>query len=198
MPLNVQYLISCVEPKDYPAGDRPEIAIAGRSNAGKSSFINAMTGSNVAHVSKSPGKTRLLSFFNLGKYYRLVDMPGYGFASRSGDEVKMWQGMIETYLSTRESLVGLILVMDIRREWTTEEALLVDFMNQSGKPTAVVLTKTDKLSRSEILKLKKGIEKASQLSAVFCVSNLKKDGVVEVEEYIFENWIKPNMQRKSK
>lgn len=191
MSMDVQYLKSAVFPKDYPPGDRPEIAIAGRSNAGKSSYINALTNSRIAKVSQTPGKTRLLSFFNIGEHYRFVDMPGYGFASRSGDEVVSWQKMIEDYLTFRENLVGLVLVIDINRDWQKDEAMLLDFMYTSGKPVIVVLTKADKLSKGEIQKRKKSLQETSGIQNIFPVSSPKNFGVEETEEFIFKNWVKP-------
>lgn len=116
MPAQVQYIKSAVFPQDYPQTKLVEIAFAGRSNAGKSSLINQISDSKIAHVSQTPGKTRLLSFFNVREKYILVDMPGYGFSKRAGDEQRTWEGMVETYIREREQLKGLILVMDIRRE----------------------------------------------------------------------------------
>lgn len=179
-------------------GDRPEVAIAGRSNAGKSSFINALTQSKIAKVSQTPGKTRLLSFFDVGANYRLVDMPGYGFASRSGDEMRSWQTMIEDYLSLRGNLVGLVLIMDINRDWDRDEAMLVHFMYSVAKPVLVVLTKADKLSRSEIEKRKKQIQKSSGINNIFTVSSLKGEGIEETEEFIFQNWVKEQKSPKGK
>jgi len=171
-------------------GDRPEVALAGRSNAGKSSFLNAITNSKIAKVSQTPGKTRLLSFFDVGEKYRLVDMPGYGFASRSGDEMKSWQSMIEGYLSMRGNLVGLVLVMDINRDWEREEEMLTRFMFSLERPVAVVLTKADKLSKGEIQKRKKLIQNASGAEFIFVVSSVKNSGIDEAEDFIFKNWVK--------
>lgn len=185
-----KYLKSAVLPKDYPTADRPEVAIAGRSNAGKSSFLNAVCGSAVAKVSQSPGKTRLLNFFDFGTHYRWVDMPGYGFASRSGDEMHDWQAMIETYLTTRETLSGLLLVMDARRDWTEDEELLKRFCFQMDRPMAIALTKIDKLKKPEVAQRVKAIQKQADLSAIFPISNVKKNGVKELEEFIFSEWVK--------
>ncbi|MBV2167936.1 MAG: ribosome biogenesis GTP-binding protein YihA/YsxC [Bdellovibrio sp.] len=190
MPKTIQFIKSAVLAKDYPLNKLAEVAIAGRSNAGKSSFINALAKGKVAKVSSTPGKTRLLNFFNMEDSYVLVDMPGYGFAARSGDEMTEWHQMIETYLMTRENLVGLILVMDIRRSWTPDEELLKKFSDQRGFPLAVVLTKADKMSRSQMLQAVAKIKKTSGLSAVFPVSSMKKEGQDEVEEYVYENWVK--------
>lgn len=190
MPKIIQFIKSAVLAKDYPVHKKAEVAIAGRSNAGKSSFINALSKGKVAKVSSTPGKTRLLNFFNMEDSYVLVDMPGYGFAARSGDEIAEWHRMIETYLMTRESLCGLILVMDIRRTWTDDEELLKKFSDQRGFPLAVVLTKADKMSRSQMLQAVAKIKKTSGLSAVFPVSATKKEGQDEVEDFVYENWIK--------
>lgn len=186
----VQFIKSAVLEKDFPKHDFLEVAIAGRSNAGKSSFINSLTSNKIAKVSSTPGKTRLLNFFQLDESYVLVDMPGYGFAARSGSEMKDWHRMIETYLMTRPQLAGLLLVMDIRRDWTEDEELLKEFSERRGFPLLVVLTKADKLSYSQSLQATAKIKKASGLSAVFPASALKKTGQDNIEEYIFENWIK--------
>ncbi|MGZ3746612.1 MAG: ribosome biogenesis GTP-binding protein YihA/YsxC [Pseudobdellovibrionaceae bacterium] len=187
---NIKFIKSAVLPKDYPQTGKKEIAIAGRSNAGKSSFLNALGNTKIAKVSNTPGKTRLLNFFSRGESYVLVDMPGYGFAARSGDEVRQWHTMIENYLSLREELVGLVLVMDSRRDWTEDEELLKAFTDSRGLPLAVILTKSDKLNRNDIQKALRKIKKDAATEAVFMTSALKKEGQASAEEYIFENWIK--------
>jgi GTP-binding protein len=189
----MKYLKSAVLPPDYPDAKRPEVAVAGRSNAGKSSFLNSIAKSKVAHVSQSPGKTRLLNFFDFGEHYRFVDMPGYGFAARSGDEMKDWTKMIETYLSTRSNLKGLVLVMDIRRDWSEDEELLKQFCGRINLPICVLQTKSDKCSKNEIKKLQSGLMKVSQLSAVFPISSQANTGITEVEEFIFRDWIQPSL-----
>src|SRR6478752_6525097 len=136
MPKTIQFIKSAVLPKDYPIHKMAEVAIAGRSNAGKSSFINALTRNKVAKVSSTPGKTTLLNFFNMEDSYVLVDMPGYGFAARSNDEISQWHQMIEAYLMSRENLVGLVVIMDIRRDWTADEELLKKFSDERGFPLA--------------------------------------------------------------
>lgn len=190
MPKSIQFIKSAVLAKDYPIHKFGEVAIAGRSNAGKSSFINALTRNKVAKVSSTPGKTRLLNFFNMEDSYVLVDMPGYGFAARSNDEVVEWHEMIEAYLMGRENLRGLLLIMDIRRDWSADEELLKRFSEERGFSLAIVLTKADKLSRNQIFSAVAKIKKNSGVSAVFPVSSLKKTGQDEVERYMYENWVK--------
>ena len=121
----------------------------------------------------------------------MVDMPGYGFASRSIKEMEEWTASIETYIHTRESLAGLVLLMDIRRDWTDDEQMLSDFLSAVDRPMLIVLTKADQVTRNEMNKKIKQIEKAAQREPVFAVSALKKTGVEDVEEFIFKNWIKP-------
>lgn len=185
-----RFIKSAVQPRDYPPDKGIEIAIAGRSNAGKSSLVNLWTGSRLAKISNTPGKTRLLNFFDMSGKYVLVDMPGYGFAARSGDEMRDWQEMIEVYLGTRRALRGLLLVMDVRRSWSEDEELIKQFAEKSGFPMALVLTKIDKCNRSELQKALAGIRKDSQLEAIFPVSSLKKQGHVELEDFVFHQWVK--------
>jgi len=175
---------------DYPDQKRPEVAIAGRSNSGKSSFINVLTTSKIAKVSQEPGKTRLLNFFDVGDFYRLVDTPGYGFASRSGSEVMQWQEMLENYLSTRENLVGLLLLMDIKRDWTEDEEALLSYMNSSGRPTMILLSKDDRLKPGEIKRRCEAIKKQARVQNVWSISAQNETGIEEVEEYFFRQWVK--------
>ena len=193
----MKYLKSAVLPKDYPEANRPEVAIAGRSNAGKSSFLNALAKSKVAHVSQQPGKTRLLSFFDFGAKYRFVDMPGYGWAARSGDEMREWTTMIETYLSMRGNLEGLVLIMDIRREWEEDEDLLKEFAEKINLPICVVLTKADKCPKKELSKHRARIIKSSSTSDVFITSSETKQGIEEVEEFIYRQWILPSFESET-
>jgi len=187
----ISYIKSAVFEKDYPVHDKFEVAFMGRSNAGKSSLINNLSKSKIANVSQMPGKTRLLSFFNFADSYVLVDMPGYGYASRSGSEVDEWQPMIEAYLSERGCLAGLVLVMDIRRKWTKEEVVLVQFVQNYGRPVAIALTKADKITKSEIAKAVAKHKKDSKINEVFVVSNTKETGYKELEDHIYKSWIVP-------
>jgi GTP-binding protein len=189
MARRVDYLKTAVYPKDYPKADRPEIAIAGRSNAGKSSFINGLSKSQVAKTSQEPGKTRTLNFYNVGEFYRLVDMPGYGFAARARGEQEMWQEMVETYLEERVNLVGLMILLDIRRDWAADEEMIVRFCQRRNIPVVIVLSKADQMKTNEKINKIALIKKASQQEQVWPTSSLKKEGIEEVEKYVFDNWV---------
>ncbi len=192
----LKYLKSAVFPKDYPDTKRPEVAVAGRSNAGKSSFLNAISGNKVAHVSQTPGKTRLLSFFEAGTHYRMVDMPGYGFAARGSEEIAEWSKMIETYLSVRENLKGLVLLMDIRRDWEEDEELLKKFCGANNLPMMVVLTKADKCKPREVQERIQILRKKSQIAQIFPASAQTGDGIEGIEEFIFRDWILPATKKE--
>lgn len=188
------FIKSAVYEKDYPEISLPEVAIAGRSNSGKSTLINTLASSKIAKASSTPGKTRLLNFFNVGNKYTLVDMPGYGFAARSNHEMEDWQKMIENYLMLRPNLAGVVLLMDIRRNWAKEEILLKEFLDTLGCPLVLGLTKSDKISRSEKLSLVQKMKKVSGVSDIFPISSLKKEGHQEIEEFVYQNWIKEDGQ----
>jgi GTP-binding protein len=153
-------------------------------------LINGLAGAKIALVSSTPGKTRHLNFYQ-GKAYRLVDMPGYGFSARSGDEQSSWQEMIEPFLGARENLQGLMIVMDIRRDWSADEEDLLKWLSPRELPFAVVATKADKMSRSQALNRVRDIKKQSRAEHVMMTSSLQKKGYLEIEEFMFHSWIKP-------
>ncbi|MEO0337047.1 MAG: ribosome biogenesis GTP-binding protein YihA/YsxC [Pseudomonadota bacterium] len=185
----IQFIKSAVHPEDWPEASLPEVVFAGRSNAGKSSLINSLYGAQIAKVSGKPGKTRLLNFFSVNERYHLVDTPGYGYAAVSGDEVRAWQSMLETYFSLRGTIVGMVLVADIRRKWSDDEAALCEFMASLGRPVVAAFTKADKLKSNE---LKKAFQVKKQIvgpEKVMAISSTKKKGTMELEEYIFKQWV---------
>jgi GTP-binding protein len=186
--LGLEFVTSAADLEGCPRDSFPEVAIIGRSNAGKSSLINTLANSKIAKVSSTPGKTRLLNFFK-SKTFRLVDMPGYGFAARPEDEQKIWRRMIESYLAIRENLVGLLVVMDIRRDWSDDEENILNWLDPRHLPCAIILTKADKLARAERMKRVEKVKINSGVEFVFPVSALKKEGVVEVEDHVYKNWI---------
>lgn len=171
-----------------------EIAFAGRSNAGKSSAINTLANHNrLAYVSKQPGRTQLINFFSLGNQAYLVDLPGYGYAKVPEDMRKHWQQLLSTYLSQREPLYGLVLVMDARHPLTPLDRQMLDWFCVTGKPVHILLTKSDKLSRSEAVKTLTTVGKELKNwsnSSVQLFSSLKKQGIEEAEAVI-DVWLHP-------
>ncbi len=146
---SAEFIKSALHPEHYPPADLPEIAFAGRSNAGKSSLINTLLNrKNLVKTSRTPGKTRHLNFFLINRTFRFVDLPGYGYARVPMLLRRSWKGWIETYLSKRKALKGAVLVMDIRRVPAEEERSLTAWFARHGLPCITVLTKADKLSRS--------------------------------------------------
>lgn len=184
------FIKSAVKMRDFPVSKFKEVAMAGRSNAGKSSLINIWANQKIAKVSQAPGKTRLLNFFNMNDSYVIVDMPGYGYASRGGDELSTWRKMVENYLTQREQLAGLVLVMDMARDWETDEEILAQFMMKNDLPVVVALTKSDKFSKSDITKAVLRIKKQSRIEDVFPISSQTQFGCEDLEEFIFRTWIK--------
>ena len=146
--LNVAFLASAPDLARCPAGDAAEVAFAGRSNAGKSSVLNRLTGDrHTAKVSKTPGRTRLLNFFALDSGARLVDLPGYGYARASAQSQAKWQAAVNEYLSFREQLAGVVLVTDIRHPGMAFDEQFIDWALASEMPLHVLLNKADKLKR---------------------------------------------------
>ena len=149
--------------RDLPADSFYEVAFAGRSNAGKSSALNTLTHASLARTSKTPGRTQLLNFFKLDDDRRLVDLPGYGYAKVPIPLKLHWQRHLEAYLGGRESLKGLILMMDIRHPMTDFDLLMLDWAVASGMPMHILLTKADKLTygaaKNTLLKVQSEIRK---------------------------------------
>ena len=197
MPLfrNATFEISIAKPSGLPPPSGAEIAFAGRSNAGKSSAINTLAGHvRLAYVSKTPGRTQLINFFRLNNGALLVDLPGYGYAAVPEKIRRQWSGLIETYLRTRESLIGLVLIMDSRHPLTPLDRNMIDWFAPSGRPMHVLLTKSDKLPRgaaaATLQEVRRALEPLGPQVSVQLFSSLKKSGVEEVERVI-GGWLVP-------
>lgn len=147
----VEFLKSAVKSSDYPAGELREVALAGRSNVGKSSLINRLLNrKGLARISKTPGRTRTINFFLVNGGFYLVDLPGYGFAKVALNERQNWGRMIEGYLGNRENLAGMLLLVDSRHPPSTLDGQMYEWLGHYGVRTAIAATKADKLSRSQL------------------------------------------------
>lgn len=147
---NVLLTVSAVNPNQYPDTPFPDLAFAGRSNVGKSSFINKVLGrKSLARTSSKPGKTATINFYNIDDCLNFVDLPGYGYAKVSKEEKKKWSTMIETYLKSRPTLSQVILIVDIRHAPTENDAVMLNFIRAVCGRAVVVASKLDKLKNSE-------------------------------------------------
>jgi len=147
---SAKFITSATKPSQYPPADLPEIAFAGRSNVGKSSLINTLVNrKHLVKTSSTPGRTQLINFFNINDAMGFVDLPGFGYARVPVSVRKKWGPMIETFLSQRESLKGIVAIIDIRRTPGTEEIDLIRWLEHYNIDSILVITKADKLSRNK-------------------------------------------------
>ena len=147
---SAKFICSAVTPGQYPPDDLPEVAFAGRSNVGKSSLINKILNrKKLVRTSKTPGRTQLLNFFEINELWRFVDLPGYGYAKVPAEVQKRWRPMVESYLTTRVNLRGMVWLLDIRREVSKEDLQLWDWLQVKQVPVIIVVTKADKLSKNK-------------------------------------------------
>lgn len=157
---NAEIVISAVSPKQYPETDLPEIALAGRSNVGKSSFINTLIDrKNLARTSGKPGKTQTLNFYLIENALHFVDVPGYGYAKVSKTERAKWGEMIETYITSRKQLRAVVSLVDVRHDPSREDIQMYEFLKYYGIPVIVVATKADKIPRGKWNKHTSAIKK---------------------------------------
>ena len=146
-------LISAVKKEEYPVSAIPEIALVGRSNVGKSSMINkVLNRRNFAHVSSTPGKTATINFYEIDEKLMIVDLPGYGYATRSKDEIEKWGTMIDEYLNTRAQLMQVVLLVDSRHKPTKEDIMMLEWVRYRSDYAVVFATKSDKLSKTQLEK----------------------------------------------
>lgn len=178
--------------KDLPATSA-EIAFVGRSNAGKSSAINTLTNhTRLAYVSKTPGRTQHINFFELANGQFMVDLPGYGYAQVPEAVRQHWVTLLGNYLQTRSQLIGLILIMDIRHPLKELDKRMLDFFAVTKQPVHILLSKADKLSKNEQIKTLAQVKKllqpyvARQQVTVQLFSSLKKQGIDEVNQIVSE------------
>ncbi|MBS1142040.1 ribosome biogenesis GTP-binding protein YihA/YsxC [Ferribacterium limneticum] len=196
------FLTTVANLRDLPQDSVREVAFAGRSNAGKSSAINTLAGRvRLAFVSKTPGRTQHLNYFTLdeGKYF--VDLPGYGYAKAPEAIRSQWEGLIGPYLSKRDQLAGLVVIMDIRRPMTDLDLRLIDWFRPTGRPIHILLSKSDKLSRQDQTKALRSVKAEvatwgdADLYSVQLFSSLKKAGVEEAER-VLASWLEIEIKQK--
>lgn len=184
-----------VKPMQYPEPSVPEIAFAGRSNVGKSSLLNLLTRrKNLARVSGSPGKTRTINFYRINDEFRIVDLPGYGYARVSKSESEKWGAMMESYLENREGLLKVIQLVDIRHKPSAQDVQMYDYLKYFNLDGIVVATKADKVSSNQrsknILEIRKTLG-MSKVDKIIPVSALKKSGhevLLDEIEKLLENY----------
>ena len=178
------YTLSVHHPRELPRPAAPEIAFAGRSNAGKSSAINTLAGRRrLAFVSKTPGRTQLINFFSLGDDAFLVDLPGYGYAGVPGEVREHWREFVGTYITDRASLAAVVVVMDSRHPLTELDLTLLEWLRAAGRRAHVLLTKSDKLSkqaaRNTLAKVRRDLDRIYPGASVQLFSSLKREGIEE-------------------
>ncbi len=188
---NASFLISAVKESQYPEGDLPEFAFVGRSNIGKSSLINTLLGrKNLAKTSSTPGKTRTINFYEVTSdrgLFRFVDLPGYGFASVSKSEKESWKTFIDSYLTKRKNLVGILQLVDIRHAPSKEDMMMHEWIQYDGIPALLVMTKADKLSKNQRVKpvrqIKEKLKLKKEQKAV-AFSKMSEEGKEEIIEWL--------------
>ncbi len=182
--------------KQYPSGDVPEIAFAGRSNVGKSTLLNLITGrKNLARVSGNPGKTRTINFYNINSgLFRIVDLPGYGYAKLSRSQTESWGRMIEEYLENRPNLLKVAQLVDCRHEPSAQDVQMYDYLKYHGLDGLVIATKADKISKGKMGGNISIIRKKLKMSAddiVIPASSLARSGDDRIRdeiEKLLEAW----------
>lgn len=187
------FLKSAAKAAQLPADTGLEVAFAGRSNAGKSSAINALCGQKaLARTSKTPGRTQLINVFDLPEGRRLIDLPGYGFAKVPEAVRRQWGHMIGEYLNTRQSLAGLILIMDVRHPLTDHDLQMLAWCTHRSLPVHCLLTKADKLKRgaaqNTLLQVRRSLKETGLEASAQLFSALKYTGLEETW-HVLDNWL---------
>lgn len=168
---NPKFEISAVSPKQYPKNNLPEIVLVGKSNVGKSSFINTMINrKKLARTSSEPGKTRQINFYNIDETFYFVDLPGYGYSKMSKQEQVKVGEFIESYLKHRKEICLIIFLVDIRHDPTSNDFLMYDYVIRSGLPCMILTNKADKIAKTKVLDASKNIQ--NQLNPIGDITTL--------------------------
>ena len=190
---SAEFIISAMRISQYPEDNLPEVMLVGRSNVGKSSFINMIASNKkLARISSTPGKTRFLNFYLFNNSFYFVDVPGYGYAGVSKKEHKKFGLMIEEYLEKRPNLVRTYMLVDIRHKPNSDDILMYDYLKFHNIPVTVIATKADKLSNNKKIKAEKVIKDALKLrntDSFIVISNSSKEGKSKVLDEL-ENLVK--------
>lgn len=190
------FIKSASQVDQCPLDQGLEVAFAGRSNAGKSSALNTLTHARLARTSKTPGRTQLINFFGLDEQRRLVDLPGYGYAKVPLELKEHWKQHLDAYLTRRQSLAGVVLVMDIRHPLSPFDCMMLEWADTTGLPVHILLSKADKLSfgaaKGELLKIQNRVRKEfGNRATVQLFSSPKRLGVEEAHA-VLEGWLFPD------
>jgi len=185
---NINFIKSANQVSQFPEDSGREIAFVGRSNAGKSTALNAIfRRKNIAKTSKTPGRTQLINFFSVDDDCRVVDLPGYGFAAVSKEKRKQWDELISDYFRTRDALKGVFLIIDSRRMITQLDHLFLEFYLPLGKSLHVILTKADKLKKLERMEALQNTETSlGNVATIQLFSGTNKDGVTVAKQRLSE------------
>ncbi|HHZ16753.1 MAG TPA: ribosome biogenesis GTP-binding protein YihA/YsxC [Peptococcaceae bacterium] len=193
------FVVSAVNPQQYPQTEQPEIALVGRSNVGKSSFLNKfLNRRNLAKTSSTPGKTQTINFYHVNGAWYFVDLPGYGFARVARATQARWARFINRYLYQRKPLVGIIQLVDIRHAPTQDDVTMQEWLQECGLPYLVIATKADKISRGQYNKQIQSIKEKLNIAPeipVFPCSSETGEGMDKVADWI-ESLISPFQQEE--
>jgi GTP-binding protein len=190
---NVNLVVSAVRRSQYPDDELPEFIMLGRSNVGKSSFLNTLVNrKNLARISSKPGKTSTINFFNVEDKFYLVDVPGYGYADTSKEEVRKFGLMVEEYLEKRKELKRVFLLIDFRHSPTNDDKLMYDYLKYYQIPVTIVATKVDKVSSREKDKLIKSFKDTldivvgDNMVLFSCVNKSGREEILKIIEDVIE------------
>jgi GTP-binding protein len=184
-----KFMLSASKVSEAPEDQGKEVAFAGRSNAGKSSALNTLTRQNsLARISKTPGRTQLLNFFEIDEQRKFVDLPGYGYAKVPLAVKKQWHKMMEAYLNERDALCGIVLVTDVRHPLTEFDLQMIEWCEYAKLPLHMLLTKADKLNygaaKNTLLKVQRELQEREAEITLQLFSSLKKTGVDDVHQVL--------------
>lgn len=187
--LKSTFVVSSSGKENWPESDLPEVVVVGRSNVGKSSFINAMTGKKkLAYVGSTPGKTQLLNFFDIDSQWMLVDVPGYGYAKLSQAQLKKLGKMMDDYFGERENIACVISLIDARHAPSEDDLDMIDYFRETGRKIIVGATKIDKVPKTKRLAALKTISRDLQLPLknIYPISSVEKTGLDEIYQAILQ------------